>query len=99
MEKKARVNVKVTNCNISSQCAGAFMHVCVCVNAHVYAICGGTYNTCGGIENAYIIYIETSGGEISLERLILKFVSEKQYMNVWTEFKWLWTGPKGRSFQ
>jgi hypothetical protein len=64
----------------------------MCVHAHMYAVCGG-------IENAYIIYFETSSGEISLERLILKFVSEKQYVNVWTGFKWLWTGPKGRSFQ
>jgi len=53
----------------------------------------------GGIENAYITYFETSGAEISLERLILKFVSEKQCLNVWIGFKWLWTGPKGRSFQ
>jgi hypothetical protein len=53
----------------------------------------------GGIKNAYIIYLETSGAEISLERLILKFVSEKQCVNIWTGFKWLWTGPKRRSFQ
>jgi hypothetical protein len=35
------------------------MHVCVCVIAQVYAVCGGTYNTYGGMENAYIIYFET----------------------------------------
>jgi hypothetical protein len=56
------------------------------------------HKTRDGIENAYIIYFETSGGEINLERLILKYVSEKQCVNVWTGFKLLWTGPKGRSF-
>lgn len=35
MEKKATVNVTVTNCNNPLQFAGAFMDVCKCVNAHV----------------------------------------------------------------
>lgn len=70
MEKKARVNVKVTNCNISLQCACVYVYL----NAHVYAVCGGTYNTCGGIKNAYIIYFGTSGIKVCLRETVCECV-------------------------